>query len=520
MTNTATALEKLRTFHDKREELVDLGVPDRVIELRNFLEKTVKGQPKAINAVCKLYQYELALRWLEERKGPVGVLMFLGPSGVGKTELARMLARHFMGSVDSLVKIDCAGFSQPHAIHSLIGAPHGYVGYNDQPLFSQQNLLKRIKKIETAPKNKNLVLFNNQKRVLNDKISVLNSIMAGLEEDLRVKTNMATALASYHSVLHGDNGDSDSQPVSQLLADSETKQAILALVRKDVRNTLKQDLANSIEDAGMLLELQVTIKHIIKAHQESEIEAASLSAKLREVNERISELEQKEEEHRRESLKDNRADSRLIILFDEIEKANSSLHQLLLQVMEEGRLTLANGQITDIRNSFVILTSNVGSGAIGDILKSKRIGFGRSFKSVGRVYDESVFDEVEKSILTVAEREMGKTFRPEFRRRIDEVVVFRPLSEKTFHEILDYHIELFSQSLNVIGVDLAVDQKVRDIIVEHSLHRPEVGASLLDHKFKTLVKIPLGQRLFAEETKRTIVVYADASGKIKFALGD
>src|SRR3989344_5465927 len=129
----------------KWQELTDPGPIEKVTMFKEFLEKRVKGQSRAVNALCKIYQYELTLRWLEERKGPIGVLMFLGPSGVGKTEMARMLAQYFMGSVGSLIKVDCSAFSQPHMIHSLIGAPHGYIGYDSQPLLSQKSLSNRLK---------------------------------------------------------------------------------------------------------------------------------------------------------------------------------------------------------------------------------------------------------------------------------------------------------------------------------------------------------------------------------------
>ena len=78
-------------------EMFDPGLSEKVLALKSFLEKPVKCQPKAIGALCKMYQYDLTLRCLEERQGPLGVFMFLGPSGVGKTELARVLAKYFMG---------------------------------------------------------------------------------------------------------------------------------------------------------------------------------------------------------------------------------------------------------------------------------------------------------------------------------------------------------------------------------------------------------------------------------------
>lgn len=504
---------------DKWRELSDPGAIDQVTKLKVFLEKRVKGQAKAIEALCKVYHYELTLRWLEERKGPIGVLMFLGPSGVGKTELARVLSEYFMGSVDSLIKIDCSAFSQPHMIHSLIGAPHGYIGYDSQPPLSQQNLQKRLKNNKTEV-NKSRVnqVYDAQKEAIVRGIKGLNTQMAQIEEDLKTKKFFLKSLEAYHQILHGSEKNEES--VMQLLQDSKTKEILFSRVGKNSRIFLEDDLGNSIEDAALILELHAESKQAILAYRQYEIELEKLRQGLVSMNRKKIQIGEGSDNQEADNQKIN-SEGRLVILFDEIEKANATLHQLLLQVMEDGQLTLANGSVTDLRNAFIILTSNVGSASIGDILKKKGIGFAAPAKSkTQKDLDEDVAHELDKKILIVAEREMEKSFRPEFRRRIDEVVVFRPLSQKTFYEILNYQIDLFSGSLNMLGIDLIVEPKVKDIIVEHSLHRPEVGASLLEHKFKSLVKIPLGQRLSTEEIKGTIKVYADVAGKIKFSLQD
>lgn len=504
---------------DKWQELSDPGAIDKVTKLKVFLEKGVKGQSKAIDALCKIYHYELTLRWLEERRGPIGVLMFLGPSGVGKTELARMLAQYFMGSVDSLIKIDCSAFSQPHMIHSLIGAPHGYIGYDSQPPLSQQSIQKRLKNKKTEVKKlKEVQLFDAQKEAIIRGIKGLNVQMAQIEDDLKTKKFFLRSLMAYHQILHGSEESPES--VAQLLQDSKIKEILFSRVDKNSRIFLEDDLGNSIEDAAMILELHAESKQAILAYKQYEIELAKLRQELISMNRKKVQIGDGSVNQGVDNQEIN-PEARLVILFDEIEKANATLHQLLLQVMEDGQLTLANGSVTDLRNAFIILTSNVGSASIGDILKKKGIGFTAPPKlKVQKDINDDVAHELEKKILVVAEREMGKSFRPEFRRRIDEVIVFRPLSQKTFYEILNYQIELFSESLNMIGIDLIVESKVKDIIVEHSLHRPEVGASLLDHKFKSLVKIPLGQRLSAKEIKGTVKIYADTAGKIKFSLQD
>src|SRR3989338_2352728 len=98
-----------------------------ITDLRSFLSKKVRGQPKAIMALCNLI--EDAQNFESIRKGPVGVMMSVGPSGVGKTELPRALALYLYGSEHSMTRISCGNLTQEHTVHTLIGAPPGYVGY-------------------------------------------------------------------------------------------------------------------------------------------------------------------------------------------------------------------------------------------------------------------------------------------------------------------------------------------------------------------------------------------------------
>jgi len=480
----------------------DFSTTDKVCRLRTFLEKRVKGQPKAIEALCKVYNYDLTLRQLEKRQGPIGVLMFLGPSCVGKTESARALAEYFMGSVDSLVKVDCSAFSQPHMIHSLIGAPHSYIGYCDKTLLSQQSLLERIKRTSPALKGRDLPirdLLERKARRLNSEIENIQYEKELLEEEMISARRIVGALTEHHHTLHVD--DKNVGSVAELLRDRNTREKILSMTSSDAKDILEEDLSDPSEDAAILLEFTAKMKQTIRSYRMAQAKESQLLEKLSKVKKDLSHIGVNT--HNLSEEKGSGPETKFVILFDEIEKAHFALHQLLLQIMEEGQLTLANGSITNLRDAFIVMTSNVGSKAIGDVLKDKGIGF----KAANSKGDD---------ILGIAEREMEKAFQPEFRRRIDEIVVFRPLSKDTLYEILDYHIELFSFVLSSKGIKLIIDQKVKDVIVAQSLHRPEVGASLLDHKFKSLIKIPLGEYISNNKIKGIVRVSLESDGRVRF----
>src|SRR3989344_3650204 len=160
--------------------------------------------------------------------------------------------------------------------------------------------------------------------------------------------------------------------------------------------------------------------------------------------------------------------------------------------MEEGKVTLANGEVTDLSNAFIVLTGNIGAKLIGNAVRGRKpIGFGMPDKSDGHDRD----DAKDKEILDIAEKELDKIFSPEFKGRLDNITVFRPLSPEIFHQILDDQIEAFQVALMSYNIELEVDSAVKSLVVEQSLHRPEVGARLLGHKFKSLVKIPLSREL-------------------------
>lgn len=503
-------------------ELSDPGSLKEVLNLKFFLERALKGQPKAINSFCKVYEYELTLRWLEERRGPIGVFMFLGPSGVGKTESTRILSEYFMGSVDAMIKIDCSAFSQPHMIHSLIGAPHGYIGYNNEPLLSTTKIKSRFKSRKPpnpSTNNSAADLIEKQKLDIVRSIKSLNSTLINLENDFQVRRGFIRGIKDYHRILHGS--DNSIESLADLLKNVETRLPIISMLHPDSVENLDNDIANRAEDVAILLGLCSELKQIYRAHKEAEIKKEKLKEELFALNRKKVTVQSIESSPKEDQKTDKEPKPRLVILFDEIEKGNQALHNLLLQIMEDGQLTLANGNITDLRNAFIVMTSNVGSSAISGLLKDKRIGFtGLNKRKRGFSEEDDSFEDLEKRILKVAEREMERTFSSAFRGRIDETVVFRPLTRQALCEILDYQIELFTDSLNIMEVSLVVDQEVKDMIIAQSFHRPEVGARLLDHKFKSLIKMPLGRLLSEKNIKGTIKALKGSDNKIKFSAQD
>ncbi len=508
--------------HEGLVELDDPGSLKEVANLKAFLERTIKGQAKAVDSVCKIYEYDLTLRWLEERQGPLGTFMFLGPSGVGKTELSRMLSQYFMGSVDAMVKIDCSAFSQPHMIHALIGAPHGYIGYNNEPPLSMEKLMSRFKSKKSPNPSISpsaIDLIEKQKAGIIRLIQNLSLTLKRLENDFKLRRTFIKGIKGYHRVLYG-SGD-NRETFADLLRDEETRFPIISMLHPESVEILDGDLANPAEDVAILLGLSSELKQIYRTHKETEISIVKLREELLAISrKRITGLNTQSDPKKDQEI-NKEPEPRLVLLFDEIEKGNQALHNLLLQIMEDGKLTLANGNVTNLRNAFIIMTSNIGSSAISGLLKGKRIGFtGSDKRKKGFSEEDNSFEDLENRVLKVAEKEMEKTFSSAFRGRIDETIVFRPLTRQAFYDILDYHIEIFTQSLNVLGLALTVDQEVKDVIVAQSLHRPEVGARLLEHKFKSLLKIPLGHRLAVKkDVKGTIKASLAGDNKIKFYIG-
>jgi ATP-dependent Clp protease ATP-binding subunit ClpC len=307
----------------------------KLVRMEEELHKRVIGQDVAIEAVSKAIRRSRA--GIKDPKRPAGSFIFLGPSGVGKTELARTLAEFLFGDEDAMVRIDMSEYMEKHAVSRLVGSPPGYVGYDEG---------------------------------------------GQLTEAVRRK------------------------PYS-------------------------------------------------------------------------------------------------VLLLDEIEKAHPDVFNILLQILEDGRLTDAQGRTVDFRNTIVIMTSNIGA---KDIAKNVSFGFGSS-------------DEMGASYEDMKNRIMGelkKVFRPEFLNRIDEVIVFHKLTREEIREIIDLLITRVKAQVAEHELQLELTDAAKDLIADKGWD-PAMGARPLRRAIQRYIEDPLADEVLRQgpdtiESGTTVLVDRDESG--------
>jgi ATP-dependent Clp protease ATP-binding subunit ClpC len=285
---------------------------ERLLKMEDELHTMVVSQHEAIHAISRAVRRSRA--GLKNPNRPVGCFIFLGPTGVGKTLLARALAKYMFGAEDALVQIDMSEYMEKHNVSRLVGAPPGYVGY---------------------------------------------------------------------------------------------------------------------EEGGQLTE------------------------KIR-----------------------RRPYS--VVLLDEIEKAHSDVFNMLLQIMEDGRLTDSFGRKVDFRNTILIMTSNIGA----DVIKNQSgLGFRRST-------DEQTYDNMKKQLM----EEIEKHFRPEFLNRLDDVIVFRSLTKDDLRTIVTYEFELVRSRAQEKSVHLRLSPEAAEYLIEKG-YSPDFGARPLRRVIEREIEDPLSEDL-------------------------
>lgn len=470
----------------------DNSLPE-VDNLNNFLEKHLKGQSKAVKVVCDSYEDELTLRLLEDNPGPLGVFLFLGPSGVGKTELARLLSEFFTGNKKSLIKIPCELFSQPHTIHTIIGSPHSYIGYGDPPMLSQKYIDKVIKpaKPVVPQKSKEVVALDSEiEGLLEDRRNYQKGI-GHLLKEVDNNGKMIDFLEEYLKFLKNKEKDFGIS-LLELMSDAEKRKVITELLPLSVVKTMQSDLVDINHIYAMLIELYVEARLAVGARMQMEIGLKEIG---RQIIAKSKELTDKNKVKVPIADRPHEKSKYFVVLFDEIEKGNKTLRDLLLEIAEDGRVTLANGQVTDLSRAFIVLTSNIAARPIAEQLNEHRFGFaGPSKKSQVEELDDSKLDELEKNIWRIAKSEMEKTFPPEFIGRLTDIVVFRPLRRDNLLEILELFIEDINKKFSMyLNIEIVIDSVAKDFIIKRSTDHPTIGARLLKNKFLVYIKRPIGR---------------------------
>jgi len=306
---------------------------ERLLQMEDALHERIIGQDEAIVAISKAVRRARA--GLKDPKRPVGSFVFLGPTGVGKTELTKALAEFLFGSEEALIQIDMSEFMERHSISRLVGAPPGYVGY---------------------------------------------------------------------------------------------------------------------DDAGQLTEA-------IRRRPYS------------------------------------------IIVFDEIEKAHSEAHNMLLQIMEEGQLTDARGHKVDFRHALIVMTSNLGAELI---MNQTKLGF--ATKQDEDVEERLAYEEMHR-LLT---EQLKKEFRPEFINRVDSVIVFHALTIEQIKAIVDLEMAKVARRLEDHSLKLRSTEEARELLATLG-YEPEMGARPLKRVIQAKVEDVLSDALLTGEFEDGDTVLVDVA---------
>ena len=298
------------------------------IRLRNMaskLKEAVIAQDKAIDKVTKAIQRNRV--GLKEANHPIGVFMFLGPTGVGKTHLAKQLARYMFGSDDALIRIDMSEYSESFNTSRLVGAPPGYVGYNEGG-----QLTERVRR----------------------------------------------------------------RPYS-------------------------------------------------------------------------------------------------IVLLDEIEKAHANVFNMLLQVLDEGRLTDGNGRLVDFRNTIIIMTSNAGTRQL------KEFGRGVGFNASGAL-GLSMNEEDKEYARSIIQKSLSKQFAPEFLNRLDEIITFDQLDLEAIKRIIDIELCALFARVSALGYQIAISDEVKEFVATKG-YDVQFGARPLKRAIQNYIEDGLSERILSGEVK-------------------
>lgn len=451
-----------------------------------FLNGRIKGQERAVkDAVATLDFYESGFNSQER---PIHSALLLGPSGVGKTFLAELLAEFLFGQKQALTIIDCGEYQSEHHLNTLLGSSLGYIGSDVLPLLAQEN----IDQYDFARQKREQALANNNQNL--EEVEKLESLMMTAD----VLRTILSQLGS-HSLIPRDRIN-----LRKITDDLSGVKYRLRQLSADKNSVAVQNAALDIAEVEKIFHVWIDTR--------TDSAILHITERLLKVVTEIGIMRQKQAY----SLGYDPNQRYLsVILFDEIEKAHEAVWKALLQILDKGRAKMKNTETTDFTNSFIFMTSNVGSKKISDILSKGGMGFDTSSK------EESAaeFNKTDQDIYDEAMRELEKEFTIEFLNRFDNKIVFRPLGRKIIKEILEVMLKDLQNSLieKEFAILLRVDEEVKGFIVEKSVKRMREGVRLLRRRVEHYITGRLGRLKNSGELKEGDIVRVRLdNGKVVF----
>ena len=189
-----------------------------------------------------------------------------------------------------------------------------------------------------------------------------------------------------------------------------------------------------------------------------------------------------------------------VILLDEIEKAHPDVFNILLQVLDDGRLTDNKGRIANFKNTIIIMTTNIGSAIIQE-----------SFEKITESNYFEVIEETKDQVLDL----LKKSVRPEFINRIDEIIMFRPLSRNDIRKIVEIQFELIKKRLGDGGVKLDIAEKALDRLAKLG-YDPQFGARPLKRVLQREILNELSKQILAGKVNKDSVIFVDMKNEVEF----
>jgi ATP-dependent Clp protease ATP-binding subunit ClpC len=198
-----------------------------------------------------------------------------------------------------------------------------------------------------------------------------------------------------------------------------------------------------------------------------------------------------------------------VLLFDEIEKAHEDVFNILLQIMEDGILTDAQGRRVDFKNTIIVMTSNVGARNITD--KQKKLGFAL----IGTDEEASKFENIRSAVM----EELKRTFKPEFLNRVDETIVFHQLTRENIRQISANMLKIVTERVRAMGIGLEADAAALDLLSEKGFD-PVYGARPLRRAIQNAVEDAVAEKILEGSIKEgDTVTVAAVDGRIELKTG-